>query len=174
VEQTPLPPDNPAACLVGSWQMEDITPILTTILPKDVLEANQLTITGTEGIFRYTFTSDGKVSGSAENFRILANTKRGPFNVKVIANLNGQGTGNYTVDAPVKEIVFTDLVDKGFSLDVTAGGIQVMQQDSSQMGLWFGGQSEARARYDCSGKTLMLTLNFDGQDVPVTLDRINP
>lgn len=174
VEQTPLPNDDPAACLAGTWQVEDITPILAAVLPQDILEANQLTLTGTEGIFRYVFSSDGKVTGSAENFRVLAETKRGPFTIDVVATLNGQGTGNYSVDAAAQEIVFTNLVDKGFSMDVKAGGITVMKEDSSDLDFWFGGQTTARSRFECSGKTLVLNLNMGGQSIPVTLDRINP
>jgi hypothetical protein len=172
--ETPLPSGDPAACVAGSWQVQDVTPILTAILPADILEANNLTLTGSEGIFRYDFSPTGSLTGTAENFKILGKTKRGPFNVDVAAVLNGQGTGNYTVDPQAQEIVLTNLVDKGFTLDVTVGGVSVYKQDSSQMDLWFGGASDARVHYECSGSTLVLTLNLNGQSVPVTLTRINP
>jgi len=169
-----VPADNPAACVAGSWQMQDITPLLTTVLPPETLESNQITLTGTEGIFRYDFTPDGMVMGSAENFKVLGQTKRGPFTLDVVANLNGQGTGSYIVDPKAQEIGFSNLVDKGFSLDVTVAGISVLKQDSRELGLWFGGESEARVPYECSGTTLVLTINIDGQSIPVTLNRVNP
>ncbi len=132
--ETPLPADDPAACVAGSWQMQDITPILTAVLPADILEANQLTLTGTEGIFRYDFSPNGNLIGSAEDFKILGMTKRGLFNLNVIASLTGQGTGKYTVDTQSQELVLTNLVDKGFNLDVTVGGVSLLKQDSSQLG----------------------------------------
>lgn len=172
--QTPLPADNPAACVAGSWQVQDITPILKAAIPPEIQEASEMTITGSSGMFRYDFLPDGTMKGSAEQYRLLGKIKRGPLNLDLVAELNGNGTGHYSVNTQTQELILTDLVNNGFTLDIRIAGISVSKLSSDQLKFWFGGAREAQLPFECSGTTLAIPIDLNGQNLPVSLSRINP
>ena len=171
--------DNTAQCVAGTWEMQDMISFLNTNLPRELLQGQDVTFTGSSGHLRYTFAPGGQVTAAAENFQVNATAKVGPLSLDAVADIKGSSSASYTVNEANRTIEVTNLSDHGFTLSASIAGNQILPETPIDSLIWFGlgRNSAASMNYTCAGNQLSFTFSLSGASASpqtVNLTRLAP
>jgi hypothetical protein len=177
--QVPAPTDVPAptntpatlaggaGCLVGTWQFEDISAYLSSIMSK----ANDL---GQEGTFIYTFGADGKARLEAQNFKAKLELTNGKVSIPMDINLTGSATAEYVTSDPDK-VTISNTSNGDFRFSVSINGQESSVITGNQLaGLGMSSDPMYNTfTYECSADTLRYTPPISNAQTFV-LKRVSP
>jgi hypothetical protein len=85
-----------ANCYQGSWEIKNISDLVTPILVSYKIQDVQYT--GSTGSLVLSFTLDGKITLQAKQYHSLYSGKLGFFPITVDVLIDGSGSGDYTLD----------------------------------------------------------------------------
>jgi hypothetical protein len=165
-----------AACLVGSWQMNDFNQYLQTALPQ-VTEGVEVQIEEVSGSLTYTFNTDGTTLGSAQDFRVNAQVTTNGLTLPGEITLNGSTQGQYAVDESQSLLTVSSVTPGDLTLSANVSGIPIVSDTPVNDLLMFGADQSGSSstEFDCTGNTLSLRVNVpDLGTRTLVLNRVQP
>lgn len=99
VTETPQPQPTltqaSTSCLVGSWEIQDLSPYVMAALANVTDPSVNATYKSTSGHAIYRFYPDGTIQIKAQNFQLFFDLKASIFTVPLIISVDGEANGNY-------------------------------------------------------------------------------
>jgi hypothetical protein len=160
-----------ASCLVGTWQFQDMSAYLSSVLSKTSGVAQYV---GQEGTVLYTFGSDGKAKIDAQNFKANLKITASNISIPMAVNMTGSATADYTTSDPNK-VTFSNSNNGDFKFSVTINGQESSAITGDQMA-FLGMSPDPKYdtfTYECSADTLRYTPPVANAQ-PVVLKRVTP
>ncbi len=158
-----------AACLVGTWELADLSEFMASVLPPQ--SEGTLTYNGTTGTAYYMFNSDGTAGVQADDLKVDYQLGGG-LNLDIQVGLNGTGTADYT-GAQGNLLSTTNVNIDNLSMTLTMGGMPA--GDSTTLGSMvpFFGETATAKPFTCTTTTLTYTPVTEGAQA-VVFTRITP
>ena len=158
-----------AACLVGTWELADLSEFMASVLPPQ--SEGTLTYKGTSGTAYYMFNSDGTAGVQAEDLKVDYQLGGG-LNLDIQVSLNGTGTADYTV-AEGHLLSTTNVNIDNLAMTLTMGGMPT--GDSTPLGgmVPFFGETATATPFTCTTTTLTYTPVTEGAKA-VVFTRVAP
>lgn len=179
---TPQPPPTEAApntigaaCLVGSWQINNLQNYLQAIIPL-MVEGATIEIEETSGSLTYTFNADGSTLGAANDFKVKAKVGINGVTLPGEIIVNGESQGNYTADDTQGILTLSNIGTGTLALNAKVAGLPVV--NDTPIGDLFMPGSDASGsgstNYQCIGNTLQISVTINNLgDRIVTLQRVS-
>ena len=169
VTAPPFPVASGAECLVGTWELADLSEFMASVLPPQ--SEGTLTYKGTSGTAYYMFKSDGTAGVQAEDLKVDYQLGGG-LNLDIQVSLNGTGTADYTV-AQGHLLSTTNVNIDDLAMVLTMGGIPT--GDGTTLGgmVPFFGETATATPFTCTPTTLTYTPVTEGAQA-VVFTRIAP
>ena len=158
---TPAPtvtaaPATGATCLVGMWQVTDMSDYFAAVMSKTKTNA---TIVGQNGQLLYTFTPDGHATIEAQSFQEEIQAKVQGFPLDMVIAMNGDATSTYT--HTLTTITFAHPDNSRFKISATVNGQEMFGATTpDEMAAAFGLSADPKYNtsvYECDGDTLRIT-----------------
>ena len=165
----PFPVASGAECLVGTWELADLSEFMASVLPPQ--SEGTLTYKGTAGTAFYTFNSDGTAGVQADQLKVDYQLGGG-LNLDIQVSLNGHGTADYSV-AEGNLLSTTNVNIDDLAMALTMGGMPT--GDGSTLGgmVPFFGETASATPFTCTPTTLTYTPVTEGAQA-VVFTRIAP
>jgi hypothetical protein len=160
----PTPAGIGAACVVGTWQIDNLSEYLQTALPQ-MIDGADVQVEETSGKLTYTFNADGTTLGKADNFNIKATVTSNGIKLPGQISVNGSSQGKYQVDDSQGIITLTDVSPGDLAVSATVAGITAVKNTPITNLFLLGSQETGygSVNYDCVGNTLKVTVNFKNE-----------
>ena len=173
---TPATQPTPGAenCYQGSWEVNNISDVVTPILQADKIQDVQYT--GSTGSLGITMTAAGKLTLQANQYHSLFSGKLGFIPVSIDVLINGSGSGDYRQDQN-GSLLIANPDFSGIDFSVSAASVEIMPVTPLSNLLPAlqgntGGQAFA-LKTSCSGDNL--SLDSGASTVPpLEFSRIHP
>lgn len=172
---TPEPPKAPtasaaagAACVAGTWQINNLSDLLQTILPQ-MIEGAQVQVGEITGSLTYTFNPDGTSTGEARDFKIKATVTTSGISLPGQIVVNGTSKGKYQVDENQGLLTLTDVSPGDLAVTASVAGIPVVNNTLITNLLTFGSSDTGNGsvNFQCVGNDLKISV-----DLPKTGSRV--
>jgi hypothetical protein len=145
-----------ATCLVGTWEVTDMSDYFAAVMAKTKTNA---AIVGQKGQLLYTFTPDGHAAIKAGPFQETVQAKVQGLALDMVITLDGQATSAYT-STPDK-ITFTNPDNSHFKISATLNGQDMFAGTTpDDLAAAFGVSADPKyntSSYECDGDTLKIT-----------------
>jgi hypothetical protein len=120
---TGQPSGGSASCYQGSWELKNISDLITPILVLNKIQNVQYT--GSTGSLALSFTPDGKMTLLAKQFHSLFSAKLAFIPVTVDVLIDGSGSGDYSLDKNGR-LLISNPDFGGISFSVRAASIDII------------------------------------------------
>lgn len=151
---TPLPATG-SACLVGTWQLSDMSVYMQSIMAKS---GSAVSLVEQTGGLVYTFAADGTAHAEAQDFtmKMTMTVEKLTFDLNV--TISGAADSQYT--ATDDQITFSNGEVKGLKVSATMNGTELFSSTPDELAAMFGVSPDPKYNvfgYQCSGDTLVYT-----------------
>lgn len=86
------------ACLVGNWEIGDLSPYILAAIPPDMAEQYKLQYKGASGKAYFTLSPNGELDIQADQLEMLFEAQASIFTVPISVRVDGEASGTYSVD----------------------------------------------------------------------------
>lgn len=165
-----------AACLVGTWQIDDLNQYMQAVLPQ-MIEGAQAQIKDVSGVLTYSFNADGTTIGLAQDFMVTADVTTSGFTVPGEITLNGATSGQYLVDESQTLVTLSSVAPGSLVVSASVSGIPVVQDAPMNDLLSFnsGQSASGSTTFLCDGNTLTLAIDVPNTGIQsLVLTRVQP
>lgn len=171
--EPPAPAVIGAACVPGTWQINNLPEYLQLFLPQ-VVEGAAVTVEEISGNLTYTFRADGTSTGRADNFNIKAQVETNGLKLPGQILVAGTSNGSYQVDDTQGILTLNELNAGDLKVTASVAGMTVVRDMPVNNLMTIGGTGGTWVAYQCIGNTMQVTVEFPntGERV-VTLQRIS-
>ncbi len=155
------PSEMGAACVVGTWQVNNLAEYLQAALPQ-MIEGATVSVGEVSGNLTYTFNAEGTTVGKAEDFKIKATVTTNGLSLPGQIVVNGSSTGKYQADDGQGLLSLTSVSPGDLTVSATVAGVPVVSK-SSITDLFMLGSNETgygSVNYQCIGNTLKISVEF--------------
>ncbi|MGE5225054.1 MAG: hypothetical protein ACM3PY_21675 [Omnitrophica WOR_2 bacterium] len=163
---TPQPSPTPASasCLVGSWEIQDLSPYVLAALASVTDPSTSATYKSTSGHAIYSFYPDGTFRISAKNFELLFDVKASIFTVPLTIRVDGEANGKYQAD---ENVLTTDSMDTSqLNASAQAAGQDLAQPSQIIASIPLITPPYNIAAYTCQDDHLSLIINGYPSNIP--------
>jgi hypothetical protein len=146
----------PAVCYPGSWELNNISDLITPILTQ--YKVQDVKFTGTSGTMSISFTADGNMSFAAAQYHSLYSGKLGFIPISVDVLIDGSGSGNYSLD-PTDSLLLTNPNFDGITFSASASSISIIPKTPLTTlipALRFNSGQTANLGSTCHGDTMVI------------------
>ncbi len=157
-----------AECIVGTWELADLSDYMKSVVPD---AGGTLTYQGMSGSARYIFGTDGKAQIEADSLQVSYKMSGG-VDLDFQVGFNGTGSADYTV-AEGNLLSTTNVNVDALALTLTMGGVPF--GDSSTLGSMvpFFGETSTAMPFTCTSTMLSYTPPAEGAHA-VVFTRVSP
>jgi hypothetical protein len=167
---TPLPASG-SACLVGTWELSDMSTYMESVMAKS---GSAVTLVGQTGGFVYTFGADGNAHVEAQDFTMKMSMDVQKLKFDINITISGAADSQYTATAD--KVTYSNGKVNGLKISATMNGTELFSTTPDELAAMFGVSPDPKYNtfgYQCDGDTLVYTPPIaDAQ--PITLKRVNP
>lgn len=150
-----------AACLVGTWQVNNLQNYLQAVLPQ-MIEGAAIEIEETSGSLTYTFNADGSTTGAANDFIVKAKVGTNGVTLPGEITVNGASQGSFTADDAQGILTLTNVGAGSLTLSAKVAGIPVVSETPIGDLFMLGSNDtgSGSTNFQCIGSTLQVTVNL--------------
>ena len=164
----PLPASG-GACLVGTWELSDMSTYMESVMAKS---GSAVTLVGQTGGFVYTFGADGNAHVEAQDFTMKMSMDVQKLKFDINITISGAADSQYTATAD--KVTYSNGETKNLKVSATMNGTELFSTTPDELAAMFGVSPDPKYNtfgYQCQGDTLVYTPPItDAQ--PITLKRV--
>lgn len=170
---TAVEPQPEVNCLVGTWELSDISAYALAILPSELNESGEATFKGTSGAVRYTFQADNQFSVDAFEYTILYDVPYQIITLPLAVTIEGDAKGFYSLEGD--RLTNDRISEDRLSVSAEVAGAQVVEPTNvSQFAPLFTPPYNT-ARYSCDAENLRLDMGRETElSRSIAFKRVNP
>lgn len=166
---TPVPPATGNACLVGTWELSDMSQYMQSVM---ATSGSAVSLVGQSGRITYVFGADGSAKVTAQDFtmKMAMTVEKLTFELDVV--MSGGATSTYAATAD--KVTFADGELQDLKVSATMNGTELFKSTPAELAAMFGVSPDAKYStfgYQCSADTLVYTPPIDNAQ-PVVMKRV--
>jgi hypothetical protein len=156
----PEPAVSDAACIVGTWQVNNLASYLQAALPSLIKDAT-VEVGEVTGSLSYTFNENGSSSGTANDFKIKVKASMNGLALPGEITVNGTSTGTYQIDDSQGTLTLMNVNPGDLVASANVAGVSVVDKMPVAELFMFGSGEAGSADYTCSGNNLKISTNIE-------------
>jgi hypothetical protein len=169
---TPFPTATQELCLVGDWEVIDLSDYILAFIPPEMAEQYNLQYQGTNGGTYFNLLPDGSLIMQADQLELVFEAQASIFKVPVTASLDGQVVGKYSVDGDT--LTTSDMDTSGLNASAQAMGNELIDAAQIINAIPLLRPPFNTAQYSCTADTLQLRLPaYPDSLPPLVFQRVN-
>lgn len=169
---TPDPLDSAKACLVGTWEIKDLSSYVIAAIPPELVAQYNLKYRETSGKAELSLTPDGRISLAFDGLIFLFDASVSVFTVPLTVGIDGDINGEYSLDGAT--LSTSGMNTSGVTAVAQALGQDVVDSAMIKSVIPLVQSPFNQAVYTCTGNTLQLEFPAYPENIPpLVFQRVN-
>lgn len=166
---TPVPPATGNACLVGTWELSDMSQYMQSVM---ATSGSAVSLVGQSGKITYVFGADGSAKVDAQDFTMKMAMTVEKLTLELDVVMSGGATSTYAATAD--KVTFSGGELQGLKVSATMNGTEMFKSTPAELAAMFGVSPDPKYStfgYQCTADKLVYTPPIDNAQ-PVVMNRV--
>lgn len=160
-----------ASCLVGVWEIGDLSPYILAAIPRDTAEQYNLTYQGANGRALFTLSPNGNLDIQADQMELLFEARASILKVPISVKVEGEARGKYRVDE--NRLTTSEMDTSGMTASAQALGNDLIDSAQILNAIPLLSSAANTAEFTCAGDLLQLrVLSYPESIPPLVFNRV--